>query len=203
MWATHNTGDYVLNVMHEVAKETPLGHNERCREMKRGFGGRGNEVIVRSAKKIIENHLPQLTLVQVVPDLHEHGINTSDKRRGGGLVSFDGTVDEPVEGGFPDADTVGRTRGGRDGVALVENIFEYPADGFGEMDRSQSGLNLVRKGKVVGTPKLTDMEGAVGLFNRESVHGGGRGRETGGRGYGGRRNHRGVCGGWLMGAAVC
>lgn len=86
------------------------------------------------------------------------------------------------------------------------NVFDRPADRFGETHSTKRSINLRGERKAFDTTKLPDIEGAVGLLNRESVGGGGRGTETKGRGRGRRRNHRGVgrrvaegCGGILNG----
>lgn len=76
MLAAHNTGYEFLNGSQEVTNEMPRGDNKRHRAIKRGLATRRNEMIVRFSKKIVETDLPQLVLVQVVPDLNEHGIKT-------------------------------------------------------------------------------------------------------------------------------
>lgn len=78
VWDTHSAGYHFLMVTRQLANETPLRDDKRFGAMKSGLGGRRNEVNVNSAK-IFKNHLPQLVLLHVVPDLREHGINSLGK----------------------------------------------------------------------------------------------------------------------------
>lgn len=61
----------------------------------------------------------------------------------------------------------GGRRGGR---TALDNVDDRPADGFGEAHRITGDVNLGGEGNAVNTPDLPDVEGAVGLLNRESMH---------------------------------
>lgn len=78
-----------LDILQEVAEQKPLGDNKRRQRMKRGVSGRGNYVDMEFAETIVENDLPRWTLVQVVSDPREHGVNsdTNDETKGLSVLS--------------------------------------------------------------------------------------------------------------------
>lgn len=54
----------------------------------------------------------------------------------------------------PTRGPVGRAGVGGDGVTLIEDVFDRPMDGLGEMDRGEGDIDLGREGEVVDTPSF-------------------------------------------------
>lgn len=97
-----------------------------------------------------------------------------------------------MEDGLPPAEPVGLARGRGDGVTLIENVFDRAADRLGEAESRKGDMNLGGGGNVVDTPKLPDVESAVGLLHHERMCSRGHRGGAGSRGRGRCRDHRGV-----------